>query len=234
MKIVNQYYDTLQTALTEQRIDDAIRVIDISELEKADVGGDPQNVWFHYLAARAYSINGNLVNAILSSSAFVKWANDQGLMKELNRLHGIRVPSTDQIESTKIILEETILLMRNKLITLDENKDVQGNIDKVKIEEKLHWMENYWVEQSKRQDVITGKKACFIATATFESPCAPQVIALREFRDGILNKSLLGRLFVYFYYCLSPRIAGVVSSSSILKKILRIILSRLISILPKR
>ena len=41
---------------------------------------------------------------------------------------------------------------------------------------------------------------CFIATAVYGNPEAPQVQALRDFRDNILMEHPLGRKFVDFYY----------------------------------
>jgi hypothetical protein len=41
---------------------------------------------------------------------------------------------------------------------------------------------------------------CFIATAVYGSKDAPQVQALRGFRDDVLAKSAAGRAFTNFYY----------------------------------
>ncbi|RJQ17604.1 hypothetical protein C4573_01340 [Candidatus Woesearchaeota archaeon] len=42
--------------------------------------------------------------------------------------------------------------------------------------------------------------ACFVATAVYGDRNAPQVNALREFRDTVLMNSVAGRAFVDFYY----------------------------------
>ena len=58
-----------------------------------------------------------------------------------------------------------------------------------------------------------GKKDCFIATAAYGSPIAPQVKFLKNIRDKGLRKSRVGFLLVegyeWFYYKFSPQIAGV-------------------------
>lgn len=41
---------------------------------------------------------------------------------------------------------------------------------------------------------------CFIATAVYGGPNAPQVQTLKEFRDDVLMQSSLGRALVSFYY----------------------------------
>lgn len=48
---------------------------------------------------------------------------------------------------------------------------------------------------------------CFIATAVYGDPFAPEVDALRRFRDHRLRPYRLGRLAILVYYRLSPPIA---------------------------
>jgi hypothetical protein len=50
-------------------------------------------------------------------------------------------------------------------------------------------------------------RGCFIATACYGSHEAPEVIALRAFRDENLIRTRLGRALTGAYYCISPRIA---------------------------
>jgi hypothetical protein len=52
-----------------------------------------------------------------------------------------------------------------------------------------------------------SQSKCFIATAAFRSFDAAPVSMLREFRDGVLMESALGRAFVRWYYDWSPRAA---------------------------
>lgn len=59
-------------------------------------------------------------------------------------------------------------------------------------------------EQKKKQK----KKGCFIATAVYGDYNAPEVCVLRCFRDNVLDKSALGRMFIRTYYAISPSIAN--------------------------
>jgi len=43
-------------------------------------------------------------------------------------------------------------------------------------------------------------RSCFVATVVYLSVTAPQVEALRDYRDNVLMKSSVGRAFVDFYY----------------------------------
>lgn len=73
----------------------------------------------------------------------------------------------------------------------------------------------------------TNRPRCFIATAAFEYPGAPEVQILRRFRDQQLKTRSWGRKFVYFYYKISPSIAAVIDKSPLLKKIFRFLLKKL-------
>jgi len=57
---------------------------------------------------------------------------------------------------------------------------------------------------SKKSEEIQNAGSCFIATAVYGSYDNPNVLKLRSFRDTILNNSLLGKLFIRFYYKIGP------------------------------
>lgn len=59
---------------------------------------------------------------------------------------------------------------------------------------------------------------CFIATATYGSSLAPEVIVFRRFRDDVLFRSKLGSQLVSIYYVLSPPIALLIARSELLKQ----------------
>lgn len=65
---------------------------------------------------------------------------------------------------------------------------------------------------------------CFIATAVYGSPLAPEVEVFRQFRDETLLSSKLGTLFVRTYYSFSPPLAFLVSKMQFLKSITRLFL----------
>ena len=69
-----------------------------------------------------------------------------------------------------------------------------------------------------------GGGGCFIATASYGSPLAPQVVLLRAFRDRYLMTNSAGRAFVRWYYRISPPLAAKIRQSSFLKILVRTIL----------
>ena len=70
-----------------------------------------------------------------------------------------------------------------------------------------------------------GGPRCLIATAAFGSELAPQVQALREFRDGFIMKTFAGRNFMTafnaFYYSWSPYVARAEYENPILRSLIR-------------
>ena len=81
---------------------------------------------------------------------------------------------------------------------------------------------------------VLKRKGCFIATATYESADADEVFLLRQYRDNVLEKSLMGRAFIRFYYLTSPYVAKVVESSEPIKRVARRLLDKLVPIAEKK
>ena len=76
---------------------------------------------------------------------------------------------------------------------------------------------------------INCAKGCFIATAAYGSPLAPQVQHLRTFRDRFLMPYSLGQWFVDLYYRYSPPLAEVLAQHDNLRAVVRTGLLPLIS-----
>jgi len=83
------------------------------------------------------------------------------------------------------------------------------------------------VRDTKTQDTAKhdeSKSGCFIATAVYGTPYAPEVIVLKEFRDNWLLGFPLGRAFVSCYYQISPPVAHQIAKNKYLKKITKSVL----------
>ncbi|MBS1788558.1 MAG: zinc ribbon domain-containing protein [Acidobacteria bacterium] len=65
------------------------------------------------------------------------------------------------------------------------------------------------------------KGMCFVATAAYGSPLAPEVILLSRYRDEVLLPSKLGALFVALYYLISPPLAALIARIDFLRAMTR-------------
>jgi ribosomal protein L7/L12 len=71
---------------------------------------------------------------------------------------------------------------------------------------------------------IAAKSGCFIATAAFGAEDAPEVLALRRFRDSVLVQNEGGRRFILGYYRWSPPLADWLAGNPMLCGIARLLL----------
>ncbi len=65
---------------------------------------------------------------------------------------------------------------------------------------------------------------CFIATAAYGSPLAPQVDVLRMFREHYLRPHVPGRILIRVYETVSPPVAEMIRSSDPLRLVVRVML----------
>ena len=70
-------------------------------------------------------------------------------------------------------------------------------------------------------------KYCYIATCVYGSDMAPEVVALRRYRDEYLSRTKLGRMAVSSYYQVSPYVVPVLSRIPIIHRHVRWVLNRI-------
>lgn len=66
-----------------------------------------------------------------------------------------------------------------------------------------------------------AKDGCYVATAVYGSYDCPQVWTLRRYRDFALAKTWYGRLFIRFYYAISPTVVKCFGKTEWFKKMWR-------------
>jgi len=101
----------------------------------------------------------------------------------------------------------------------------------------------YWKDVRAAQAKSTAKQVgktissatdgCYIATMAYGDYDHPQVMELRKFRDEFLNKSVLGRSFIRFYYKHSPLLVQKLKDKPKTNDIIRTLLDQLIRIIGK-
>ena len=80
----------------------------------------------------------------------------------------------------------------------------------------------------------TDKKGCYIATCVYGSYDCPEVWTLRRFRDHILDATWYGKIFIRFYYTVSPVFVKWFGETKIFKSLFEKILNKLILSLNKK
>lgn len=85
-------------------------------------------------------------------------------------------------------------------------------------------------ENAVNKTMVKKSGMCFIATAAYGTPLSTEVQILSAFRDNYLLQYDVGRLFVKFYYLLSPPLAEYIGERDWARSAVRILLRPLIAI----
>lgn len=72
------------------------------------------------------------------------------------------------------------------------------------------------------------KGPCYVATAVYGSYDCPEVWTLRRFRDEVLYRTSLGKIFIKVYYRISPSLVKKYGDCKLVKKVVKVILDRFI------
>ena len=85
---------------------------------------------------------------------------------------------------------------------------------------------------------LQPSSSCYIATACYKDYFSIEVINLRWYRDNILNKTSIGRLFIRIYYKVSPRLFNSIFQSTFItnsiRKLLNVFVNNRIKILKDK
>lgn len=118
---------------------------------------------------------------------------------------GLLTPTDEAIDIEATIDSLRVDFKFDPLISENSNDEIIADIrlkaiDGHLVEEgaQAHINENL---QAKKEE---GRGGCYIATAVYGSYDCPEVWTLRRFRDNKLVKSWYGRIFIRFYYTVSP------------------------------
>jgi len=81
---------------------------------------------------------------------------------------------------------------------------------------------------------VLHRSGCFVATATYGYEDFVEVQFLRAFRDEIMSRSLLGRVFIWIYYKLGPYAAFIVDRVPLFRPFCRKVLDRIVNAIEER
>lgn len=88
-------------------------------------------------------------------------------------------------------------------------------------------------QENSNTEGTSKKEGCYIATAVYGDYNHPKVLVLRGYRDNVLQKSVLGRLFIKFYYKVSPFVANSFVSHSFISNISKSFLDKFADLLDR-
>ena len=80
-----------------------------------------------------------------------------------------------------------------------------------------------------RKESTPKKGGCYIATCVYGSYDCPEVWTLRRFRDDYLSSMWFGKLFIKFYYLVSPHIVKRFGNNNYFKNTLKPCLDKLVT-----
>ena len=164
-------------------------------------------------------------NSRSASSEDVKFSNASQLLVELNlNIASIFFPT----DATKG--EGAKYLSESRRKELEQYK-IPQSIRNQAIREVLEGVGMYTDEEIERvikqnPNYYTDEPGCFIATAVYGSNNSPEVKLLRLWRDTFLLKRYFGRIFVKFYYKVSPYLAFVIEKNKLFKILFRYVIDR--------
>jgi len=146
---------------------------------------------------------------------------DAKIMNGYFNLHGIQLGDTKdkvfQVWGNPTTAGDRVWVYGDRTGTTSNGKRFETHLSFV--DDRLEDFEGMMIKSNTQSS--KSKSGCFIATACYGDYNSEEVLVLREFRDNVLLNSLVGRVFVKFYYLISPPIANIIEKSSILKTFIR-------------
>ncbi len=117
---------------------------------------------------------------------------------------------------------------RNLLSFLEKNTrlGIQINYDESYLRTKVFDAKMLYENKLKELN-----KGCYIATMVYGDYNHPQVMILRQFRDEVLDKMVLGKWFIKTYYHYSPKIVEKLKNKKAINIIIRKSLNQFIKLL---
>ncbi|MFJ3306459.1 DUF4157 domain-containing protein [Streptomyces sp. NPDC086549] len=137
----------------------------------------------------------------------------------------IRDLSFVRLDNVKVDIDDTPVEDRSEPLVAEDTNFLTGDHFSKRFSQTIHFS----ATPPSYQDLVdrygpnpaSRSTQCFIATACYGTPGAPQVAALRRFRDAHLMTRDRGRSFVKWYYRTSPPIARTLRRHPLARRVVR-------------
>jgi len=110
----------------------------------------------------------------------------------------------------------------------EEERKKREDEKRIQRERMEETMKKYNATLDKIRKDRQAQESCYIATMVYGDYNHPQVLVLRQFRDEILDKSILGRWFIKTYYYYSPKLVEHLKDKKTIDNFIRCILNQFI------
>ena len=105
----------------------------------------------------------------------------------------------------------------------EQYEPVKSELEEYGISEDLPEIKEEEISQQ------SSSGGCYVATSIYGSYDCPEVWTLRRFRDNTLAKSIPGRLFIKFYYAVSPTVVKYFGDTKVFKDFFKPKLNKLVN-----
>jgi len=160
-----------------------------------------------------------------SNEIYQKLSNDLALISLACLIEYVN-KSGDSASGITPHIDEHVINAMNAIGELDMNFEMRKRYNEQK--QSLHNLHKTVFKRSR-----SSGGGCFIATMAYGDYDHPQVMILRQFRDNVLDKSMLGKWFIKNYYRYSLRLVEKLKNKKALNSIIREILNQFINFIKK-
>lgn len=189
--------------------------------------GNNSKIYMSYSSYSVQSIQNALIKKVNSEIEIWNKRNDFSSYMEMGPneriIAGTYISSLHRIEVENILINAYKL--QQKLGSFDMYSETRENyLRNIKDLENLK--KQFIVENGYNYSKSSG--GCYLATMVYGSYEHPKVMKFRNFRDNILEKSLLGNLFIKIYYSISPYLVMLLKNNNLCNMIIKRLLDFLI------
>jgi len=109
-----------------------------------------------------------------------------------------------------------------------------GKVNESEITQKIKKINEQFSEANITVYEPKSSGGCYVATAVYGSYDCPEVWTLRRFRDKTLAGTCFGRLFIRFYYAVSPTAVKYFGNTKLFKNLFRKPLDKFVNFLNRK